>query len=308
MKYLNLVRWKNLLIITYIFLVIKFFLLDALSVPYYLDIFNYSILIFSVVAIAAAGYIINDINDIEIDRINKSTRVIIGKSISEDTAFNLYFALNILGIASGFYLAYKIDHTNFAFIHIGSSLLLYQYATSLKKKLLISNISVAFLSALSILTIIIFDLLPVIDSENIGLIKQVSILIAVYATFAFIVSLVREFVKDIEDYEGDIKHGVKSLAIVFSKKTSGLISAFTSISLGIFILIYSLQYLNTQLLSLGYVIIFVATPLLYTGFLLIRNKNESDITLSTKLIKFVMFTGISSIIVFTISLKYSNVI
>jgi len=294
--------------LTYIFLVIRIFLIDALNVEHFLDTLHYSILILSVVSIAAAGYIINDIHDLEIDKINKNREVIIENGISEDFAFNLYFALNIIGIASGFYLAYKIEHVNFAFIHIASSLLLYQYAVKIKHKLIISNLLVSFLSGLSLVLIILFDLLPAINEDSIEIIKPVTLIILVYAAFAFVVSFIREIIKDIEDFKGDKEYGTNSIAVRYGIRTAKNISATLSFIAGAAILFYSVRFLADQIISLSYVIALVILPLLYTAYLLIVSKKESDVTLSTKLIKFIMLSGISSIAIFTLSLKFSNVL
>ena len=93
---LNLIRWQNLLLIILVQVLIKYALFDAFNVLTKLDTLNFSLLVLATVLIAASGNIINDIYDIETDTINKPDKVIVWKSISEKTAFNLFIAFSII--------------------------------------------------------------------------------------------------------------------------------------------------------------------------------------------------------------------
>lgn len=166
LNFLNLIRWKNLLLIILTQLLIKYALFDAFNVDTRLDDFGFALLVIATVCIAAAGNIINDIYDIETDTINKPNKVIIGKSISEQIAFNLFIILTIVGVGVGFILSNMIDKSSFSAVFIIVSALLYVYASTLKQTLLVGNIVISFLVAMSILIIGIFDLVPVITPEN----------------------------------------------------------------------------------------------------------------------------------------------
>ena len=82
-SFLKLIRFKNLLIIVLIQVVIKFFLINAylINSAIHLSNIDFSIYLFALIAIVAGGYIINDIYDIEIDKINKPETRIIEKKI-----------------------------------------------------------------------------------------------------------------------------------------------------------------------------------------------------------------------------------
>ncbi|HCY83090.1 MAG TPA: prenyltransferase, partial [Xanthomarina gelatinilytica] len=90
MKFLNLIRYKNLLLIALVQFLIKYALLDpfleATNLSITLNLFGFTILVLATLCLAAAGYIINDVYDVEIDKVNRPDRVIVGKSISEKTA------------------------------------------------------------------------------------------------------------------------------------------------------------------------------------------------------------------------------
>ena len=130
---LNLIRWKNILLIVLVQIVIKYALFEPFGVATALSIFEFSILVLASVCIAAAGNIINDIYDIEIDSVNAPNAVIVGKKISEATANNLYLAFNIVGVGLGFYLSMLIGKESFFTIFVIISALLYVYSSFLKQ-------------------------------------------------------------------------------------------------------------------------------------------------------------------------------
>src|SRR5690554_6132223 len=103
-NYLHLIRYPNLFIIALVQIFIKYGLFHPFGAYTALNSFSFSWLIVATLCIAAAGNIINDIYDIEIDEVNKR-RVLIGNEISEKSAFRMFMVLNIIGIAIGFYLA-----------------------------------------------------------------------------------------------------------------------------------------------------------------------------------------------------------
>jgi len=96
-SFFKLIRWKNLLLIALVQLLIKYALLEPFEVVRFtLNDFGFSLLVLATLCIAAAGNVINDIYDIETDLVNKPDKVIVGNSISEKAAFNIYILLTIL--------------------------------------------------------------------------------------------------------------------------------------------------------------------------------------------------------------------
>src|SRR6476469_3552972 len=160
MDLLKLIRYQNLLMLALMQLVFRYGFLELRGIQLALKDWQYAILILATVSIAAAGYIINNINDQETDRDNKPDEVVVGKSISESMAYNLYVGFNIIGVGCGFYLANLIGKPGFAALFIIIAGTLYLYATSFKQSLLTGNFIVALLLALSVIIIGIFDLNP----------------------------------------------------------------------------------------------------------------------------------------------------
>ena len=163
---LNLIRWKNLLMIALVQLLVKYAFLEPFGAATSLDTLGIFLLIIATICIAAAGNIINDINDVDTDAINKPNKIIVGKSISEKTAYNLFIIFNVIGVGVGYYLSNAVGRSGFFSLFVIISILLYVYSTYLKQLFLIGNIVISVLVALSIVIVGIFELIPNITEKN----------------------------------------------------------------------------------------------------------------------------------------------
>ena len=305
MKYLKLIRYQNLLLLAFMQLIFRYGFLKHEAIYLFLSDFQYSLLVLSTVLIAAAGYIINDVMDQETDNDNKPNQVIIGKSISEAIAYNIYFALNVTGVGIGFYLSNTIQKPTFAGIFIIIVTLLYLYATTFKKMLLIGNIIVAFLLAISILIIGVYDLLPLTFENNQ---KEMGIyfsLLLDYALFAFCINFIREIVKDMEDINGDYNQGMNTLPIALGVSRT----AKVVFGLGFISILILLWYINTFLMSNAlyyaviYALLFVVAPMIFFVIKIWNAKAKKDFTLLSTVLKWVIFFGILSILVINLNIK-----
>jgi 4-hydroxybenzoate polyprenyltransferase len=166
MKYLKLIRFKNLLMLAFMQLVFRYLFLANSYVDMALTDFNYILLVLSTICIAAGGYVINNIIDQDTDEIAKPQNRVVGVSISETVAYNWYIGLTIVGVGIGFYLSNVIYKPTFASMFILVATLLYVYATNLKQIPLLGNVIVAFLLSVSILIIALFDIFPATDMDN----------------------------------------------------------------------------------------------------------------------------------------------
>ena len=148
----SLVRFPNLLIIAFTQYAMRYLLMEPLlpSETFELQFgaFQFALLVFSTMLIAAAGYIINDYFDTRADLINKPSRVVVGVSISRKEAMILHMILNIMGVGIGVYLALHIGLPALSLVFVLSTGLLWFYSTNYKKQFLVGNLIVAFLTAL----------------------------------------------------------------------------------------------------------------------------------------------------------------
>ena len=298
----KLIRWKNLLLIILTQVLIKYALLEPLKEDYGFDtalsFSGFLVLVFATVFIASAGYIINDIEDVEADKINKPNSVIIGEHISEKKATYLFLIFNIVGVILGFVISRAIDKPSFFVIFVLASGLLYIYSTYLKGITLIGNIVISGLVSLSILLVGVFDLAPAITRTNQASQLFFLDLIKDYAIFAFMLNFLREIIKDIEDTDGDYKMGIQSLPIVLGRqRTTRLVFILAFIPLAVVIL-YLSNNLYKQPLAVGYVLLFIIAPLIYGIIKLFHAELQSDYKKISHILKLVMLTGILSLLLF----------
>ena len=297
--FLKFIRWPNLLMLALVQCLIKFSLLiPEFGVQSTLNWYGFALLVLSTVCLAAAGYIINDIQDVEADNINKPYRVIIDKHISSNRAFNWYIALNVMGVVLGFIVAQTVDKNPFFVIFIIVSALLYLYATYFKYIFLIGHIVISLLVGFSILIVGVFELLPVLTPENRSTQLTIFKILLDYAIFAFIINVIRELIKSVEDMQGDYKVGVKSLPILAGKDRAVRIIFFLSL-LPIFgVAYYVFTYLNKQPIAIVYFVITVILPLIYCSFRLFSAQKQNEFSLLSTAYKLIMFFGMLSMLLY----------
>ena len=300
--FLNLIRWKNLVMIALAQILIKYALLlpffESYGVVTALSPLAFTLLVIATVCIAAGGYVINDIYDVETDLVNKPKRVIIDKHIPEKIALAMFIILNVIGVGIGFYLSTGIGKSGFFVLFFMASALLYLYSSYLKQFVLVGNIVVSLVVALSLLLVGVFELLPVINADN----RSVQIfffrLIVDYALFAFMINFIREIVKDIEDIDGDYKVGMKTLPIVIGRDRANKIAFVLSLVPLFFVVFYVIKNLFKQQLFVGYFLLFIIAPLIYISIKLFSAEQKAHYNHISLVLKLVMLTGLLSMAVY----------
>ena len=303
MKILRLIRFKNLFMIALVQCLIKFvyFNLPQFTSEIRLDTAlstnDFTLLVLATLCLAAAGNIINDINDVEADIINKPNKVIIGKHISENMGYNLFIGLTIIGIGLGTYVSWQIGKNNLATIFLIISALLYWYATTLKRTPFIGNVIISILVASSILIVGLFELIPMINDETRQAYLQMFSYLFDYGIFAFMINLVREVVKDLEDVDGDHKAGYNTLPILLGRNRVTKIALVLNILTIVAIFYYTLTYLFNTKYLLFYFIFLIIGPLLYCTVKLVNAKTKKQFHLISTILKITMLLGMLSLIV-----------
>lgn len=288
-------------------LIFRYGFLELQNIPLALAGWQYVILVLATVCIAAGGYIINNIFDVETDAENKPENVIVGQFISETKAYNLYIGFTVIGVALGFYLSNVIEKPSFASLFIIIAATLYFYATSLKQSLLIGNFIVALLLSVSVVIIGIFDLYPVTFEGNRPVMGLLFGILLDYALFAFIINFIREIVKDLQDVNGDYNQGMNTLPIVFGvKRTAKLVFGLSFIPI-----ICIIYYINTNLFASGllyamvYGLVLILAPLLYFSTKIWVATTTHDFHHLSTVLKWILFFGILSIVVISLNIKYN---
>lgn len=264
------------------------------------DWLRFTLLLLSSVFIAAAGYIINDYFDINIDEVNKPQRMVVDRLISRRWAIAWHFMLSMGGILLTALALPVREKWYLVLANAGCVALLWFYSTSFKRRILIGNILISILTAWTIL-LIFFSKVSVQDAWGPGFEGQPKFFrfAFLYAGFAFLISLIREAVKDIEDMPGDMRYGCRTMPIVWGVNA-------TKIYTGIWILIllavlavvqvYILQF--RWWAAVVYCALFIILPLIYIFLQLLKATTTADFRRLSKWTKLVMLTGILSMTFF----------
>jgi 4-hydroxybenzoate polyprenyltransferase len=271
---LKISRPVNLVIVAFAQLMTAYFLVETSrkGLPVLQDI-NLYFIILSTVIIAAAGYMINDYYDVKIDYVNKPDEVIIGKGMKRRVVLFFHSFLNFSGIAIGWLASPRIAVINFFAV-----ILLWWYSNSLKRLPFIGNFTVASLTGVSIWII--------------GYYYQKSeLLVLTYAIFAFFLNLIREIIKDIEDRQGDRKHGCRTLPIVIGFRNTKRVIFLIAICFVCAIMVVTFKINNLHLFIYfgGLSILFFV--FMYKIYVADRKAHFSQLSILSKLL---MLTGIIS--------------
>lgn len=307
MKTLQLIRYKNLLMFALMQLLFNYGFLRLQNISLALKDWQYALLVLSTVCIAAGGYIINNIFDVDTDLENKPNDVIVGKYISETKAYNLYFGFTSFGVVLGFYLSNVINKPGFAAIFILLSATLYFYAASLKQSFFLGNLVAAFMTSFSVVIIGIFQLFPILNPENQPQLRLIFSIILDYAIFCFLINLIREIVKDLEDIKGDSSQGMKTVPIVLGiKKTTKLVVLISLIPvICVSNYIYKHLFLTDLLIATLFGLVFILSPLLYFQIKIFYAKSQNKFHHLSTVLKWILLFGILSILVINLNIKYN---
>lgn len=303
MKYLRLIRFENLIFIALVQIFIRYGLFQPFGIDVTLSLLEFALLVVATLCIAAAGNIINDIYDVEIDKINKPNKVLIGKSISEKSANGLFILFNVVGVGIGFYLSNLIGRPGFSAIFVAFSGLLYIYASYLKGILVIGNLVISFLVAMSLIIVPLFDLLPAITPQNQASQSYIFKIVLDFAFFAFIINFIREIVKDLQDINGDKKGGTNTLPIAIGRKRTTIIASILGMFLTFYVIFYMYENLYNQQILMLYFLVGIVGPLLYFCIKAWSAENSKDFGILSTILKIVMFTGTGSMLLFQLTIS-----
>ena len=297
MDFLKLIRYKNLLMVLLTMFLTKYALIDSQIPLASLSSFHFVILSSSVILISVGGYLINDVYDVNTDVINRPNRLYIDRIISFKKAKYVSFFTSFTGFLLGLYLCIVNDLMYLIWFFLFCILSLFFYSYDLKKRILSGNIVISILCSLTILLTYLFHAKFLTGAVFFG--TSLYKIIIGYAFFAFFTTLIREIVKDIEDVNGDLKIKAKTLPIVIGRKRASKVAFLFSCIL-LFFLFLTLLFFRTNDLFLGYGMLFMVIPLLFFMRKLWVSQSKKDFYVLSTLLKFIMLSGILSMILFKI--------
>jgi 4-hydroxybenzoate polyprenyltransferase len=307
---LRLIRWPNLLIIAVSQVLIRQCVLVPLlkqgQMEPQLSSPLFTMLVIATVFIAAGGYAINDYFDRKMDRVNKPQALIVGRLIYPRHAMAYHLFFSIAGVLIGTWVAFRAGELYLSLVFFMVSGLLWFYSTTYKRELLLGNIIVALLTALVPFLVLLFEL-PLLagnyGSEVTSISHYLMIWVLGFSLFAFLLNLIREIVKDAEDFEGDQAYGKKTVAVIWGIKVSRYISVIL-ICLTVALISTSWLWFVRDNVTLLYFVIMLIIPLMIVAILLLKGGDQKLFHKISTLLKIIMLTGLGYMIVVNLIINH----
>jgi 4-hydroxybenzoate polyprenyltransferase len=301
---MRLVRWSNLLFLgALIWLMEKWVAVPVLDQAAFGEQLPWYILLLvgaATVLIAAGGYVINDYFDVKIDRINRPDEVVVTRSVSKPAAMRLSVGLSAAGVACGIAAAAILRSMTIGIVFAVVPGLLWFYSSSYKRLFLIGNLTIALLAGLTPLLVAMANVAVLqLRYETIlpytTLVHDLYAWLGGFALFAFLLTWIREIVKDMQDQMGDRELECHSMPVVWGEKWT---KVFVTVLIVCTLVIIGHLWWHVlpfptgwSSLSTRYIVLGVVTPLLGALWLLWAAKIPSDYKTCQQVIKFTMLIG-----------------
>jgi len=274
-------------------------LLGSAGMQLQMDPLWFGLLVLSTLFIAAGGYAINDYFDRKLDRLNKPESLIVGKLIYPRHAMAYHLAFSVSGVLLGCLVSWRTGLLYLSIIYFMVSGLLWFYSTTYKREFLLGNLLVALLTAMVPFLVVLYEL-PLLAREYGSLITTDATYlvwwVGGFSTFAFLLNLCRELVKDAEDFEGDQAYGKRSIAVVWGLQSTRFIAS------GLLLLVLALLSVIWKLfipdwLSLLYFLLFLIIPLVLCLVQIMRANTRKQFRYASQLLKIIMLAGLFYMVV-----------
>ena len=251
-----------------------------------LDI-NLFILVFASSLTIASGYIINSFYDSQKDLINRPRKSMLDRLISQKTKLNVYFTLNFIVSLMALFVSWRVFLFFSAYIFF-----IWYYSHKIKKYAVIGNLTAALLAVLPFFAVLLYfyTRIPFEDIENYK--TQLAVIFA-HASFLFLLLLVREMIKDLENLMGDLINDYKTIPIVYgetvSKQIITVLTVLTIVPVYVLIEMADVGLMNIYFYSCQIILIFF---LLY----LWKSNSKEQFLLLHNVLKFLIVSGVFCIV------------
>lgn len=239
-----------------------------------LDINLFLIVILSSLTIAS-GYIINNFYDSKKDLINRPNKSKLDRLVSQKTKLQVYFTVNLIVFLLAFFISFRA--VLFFSVYI---FLIWFYSHKLKKMVFIGNLTAAFLAVLPFFAILLYY-------------KNLYPQIFAHATFLFLLLLIREMIKDLENIKGDIANNYQTIPVIYgenlSKKIITILTTSTIIPIYFLVEIFEVRYMDIYFYVSMIILIFFVQKLW-------KSETKSDYLKLHNILKFLVVSGVFCII------------
>ena len=304
----RLIRLPNLIIVAVTQALIYYQLLHKTFRNYSLtgsfNSFEFVLFVIATILITASGYIINDIYDIETDRINKPDKRIIQVHLSISNAWKIYFSMILTGALISLYLAVQRNDLLYWFIYPIAVFLLYGYSRWFKGIPYLGNILVSLFCAAvpGIFYLSEASILIELKIKDLSSFLSLHGLLLSYVIFAFLTNLYREIVKDLQDEAGDKLANIHTAAVYFGKKTTKFVALFIALVISMVITFTFSQAIFSNIPYLFAVqCLLIQIPLSVSIIKLIQAKDDKAFRNVGLWIKLIMINGLILITYLTIN-------
>ena len=307
-SFFKLIRWQNLLMTAMMMLLVYHCVMSPLSYFSSVDVFppsyTFVLLVVSLVFIVAGGYVINDWFDVETDKFNKPDKVLIPNVFSQKEAKLFYVILTFIGLATGLISSIMVLNVDFYVLFAVIALiacLLYSYSSTYKRKLLVGNLIVSSLVAIAVFLPYIFEILYLSDnllmlSTCKELAKNIVYFVLIYTIFAFVLTFIREIIKDAEDAEGDGNTHCRTMPVVLGLNKTKTILYILVILLLLLLFIYTLILFELKLFVASAFMISVALSSVLLIAKIYKAKEYKDFHKLSFMSKMMMLIGLLSML------------
>lgn len=295
----KLVRLPNLLIVAATQFLIYYCLLSPVFENYNLTgsftSLEFNLFVITTLFITAGGYIINDLFDIETDRINKPEQRIIEVHINHRSAWFVYLTLLLSGAFISLFLAIRRGDLTYWFIYPLATIILYAYSKWFKGIPLFGNFIVSlFCGAIAGLFFLTEkSAFAILKESNPDQFKNLQIILFSYTLFAFSTNFLREIVKDLQDEPGDMRSNIHTAAVVWGKRVTTYIAIV--VALATFVYMNYTFKLTTfeQIPCLDLVsLILIKLPVIFSAIYLMKANDSKAYKKVGIWIKIIMINGL----------------
>jgi 4-hydroxybenzoate polyprenyltransferase len=251
-------------------------------------------------SVVVCSYLVNDLMDVQADRINKPDRQIVGKSIAPKSIKWSYAIIALIGFIICGHFTYERDALEWLFLYPASLALLAFYSFRLKRIPVLGNLVVAAFSSFTVLII------PMFEWQNFERLAEISpishstllLILQAFILFAFITSFFREVVKDIEDFDGDHAAAYRTTAVglgIINAKIIAFTGGFLLMTALLFWSFSTLNKMNLTLQLYGLLLALYNALLLYRLYVARMKKDYSELSRS---IKWLMAAGLMYLLLY----------
>ncbi|MCI9845193.1 geranylgeranylglycerol-phosphate geranylgeranyltransferase [Flavobacterium pectinovorum] len=252
-----------------------------------LDFYLFLIVFASAITIAS-GYIINNFYDSQKDLINRPNKSMLDRLVSQKTKLLVYFTLNFIAALMALIVSWR------AFLFFSAYIfLIWFYSHKIKKYAIVGNLTAAFMAVLPFFAILLYFFYHQISFDEIENHRSHFVVILSHAMFLFLLLLIREMIKDLENLKGDLANNYQTIPILYnetvSKKVITVLIILTVLPVYVLINIYDVGYMDIY-----FYVCFII--LLFFLFYLWRSNSKEQYLLLHNILKFLIVSGVFCIV------------